>query len=315
MRDCVLVAVLGQSARLLARAVLPALLLVACATSAPLPERPDIPFGQGRLWQVDKPGLPSSYLFGTRHDSDKRVLELPEAVEMAFAKATIAAFEVTGDDDPSPEQRAAFLQLPKDRRLVDVVGAETYRALRGVLSTQHLSVSVFDRVQPWVVWSSIASREISIGRHEPSGLEVLDDVLEQRARDAGKEVIGLETIAEQLQVFGGIPLEDQASMLRSAIAVYYDPRFPVDRVETYLDGDLALSHALWQLTLEPMDPAVAQRFDERLITGRNRIMVARVLPLMERGSTFVAVGAGHMASEEGMLRLLEREGFTVTRLR
>ena len=315
MRDYLFAAAaLAWSARLLARAVLPALLLAACGTSPPLPDRPDIPFGEGRLWQVERPGLPTSYLFGTRHDSDKRVLALPQAVETAFAKATIAAFEIVGDDDPTAEQRAAFLQLPAGRSLVDVVGAEIYRELRSVLSTQHLSVSVFDRVQPWVVWSSIASREISIGRHEPSGQPVLDDLLEQRAKEAGKEVIGLETIDEQLQIFGGIPLDDQASMLRSAMAVYYDPRSRVDRIESYLDGDLALSYALWQRMLEPMDPAVAQRFNERLITGRNRIMVERLLPLVARGSTFVAVGAGHMAGEEGMLHLLELEGFTVTRL-
>lgn len=315
MSECLFAALaLSRPVRRLALAALPALALAACATSAPLPDRPDIPFGQGRLWQIERPGLPPSYLFGTRHDSDKRVVELPEAVETAFANATIAAFEIAGDDDPTAEQRAAFLQLPEGRRLVDVVGAETYRDLRGVLSTQHLSISVFDGVQPWVLWSSIASREISISRHEPSGQPVLDDLLEQRAEEAGKEVIGLETIGEQLRVFGAIPLEDQASMLRSAMAVYYDPRSRVDRIASYLSGDLALSHALWQRMLEPMEPAVASRFNERLVTGRNRIMVERLLPLVERGSTFVAVGAGHMAGEEGMLRLLELEGFTVTRL-
>ena len=43
-------------------------------------------------------------------------------------------------------------------------------------------------------------------------------------------------------------------------------------------------------------------------------MVERMLPLMEEGSTFVAVGAAHVSGEEGILRLLEQQGFTITTL-
>ena len=63
-----------------------------------------------------------------------------------------------------------------------------------------------------------------------------------------------------------------------------------------------------------MDPAVAQRFNERLVTGRNRSMTERLVALFARGSTFVAVGAMHLPGEEGILSLLERRGYTVTRL-
>ncbi|MGE5765707.1 MAG: TraB/GumN family protein [Bacteroidota bacterium] len=52
-----------------------------------------------------------------------------------------------------------------------------------------------------------------------------------------------------------------------------------------------------------------------MLNDRNRLMVERMMPLMQRGSTFVGVGAGHLAGEEGILRLLEQRGYTVTRLR
>jgi uncharacterized protein YbaP (TraB family) len=43
-------------------------------------------------------------------------------------------------------------------------------------------------------------------------------------------------------------------------------------------------------------------------------MTEALLPVFARGSTFVAVGALHMPGEEGILSLLERRGYTVTRL-
>jgi uncharacterized protein YbaP (TraB family) len=89
----------------------------------------------------------------------------------------------------------------------------------------------------------------------------------------------------------------------------------VPRVQIYLDGDLGLARALWEESLAWLEPEAARVLDDRLIHDRNRILVERALPLMQRGSTFVAVGAAHMAGDRGMLRLLEQRGFTVTLLR
>jgi uncharacterized protein YbaP (TraB family) len=51
-----------------------ALLVAACAKPVPLPEAADVPYGRGRLWQVERPGEPPSQVFGTIHVNDPRVL-------------------------------------------------------------------------------------------------------------------------------------------------------------------------------------------------------------------------------------------------
>jgi hypothetical protein len=43
-------------------------------------------------------------------------------------------------------------------------------------------------------------------------------------------------------------------------------------------------------------------------------MVERLRPRLAEGGAFVAVGALHLPGEEGILRLLERQGYRVTRL-
>jgi len=293
------------------------LLLAACATPKPLPlpERPDIPFGEGRIWQLDFPGQEPSYLFGTIHVSDPRVMKLPEEAETAFSKAEIAAFEVEIERDQMDlTERPEYYLLPEGETLMGQIGFWSYNRLKHLPTFYYFTLRDFDRLQPWVIWFVIADKDVTIGLREDPNKPVLDDWLQQRALDEGKEVIALETAEQQLQIFGGMPMDDQVSMLVSAIDEYYRPGTEVDRLRLYLDGDLAMRYALWQRFLGHMDPGVAQRFHARIGSDRNRFMAERLLPIFARGSTFVAVGAMHLPGDDGLLRLLELQGFTITRL-
>ena len=142
----------------------------------------------------------------------------------------------------------------------------------------------------------------------------LDHWLEERARETGKAVTGLETLDEQLDVFNGMPLEDQAALLKDRLDDYDNSYSYYTTRQLYLDGDTAMSYSIWQRTLGRLEPGLAARYAERFLNRRNVIMVERMQPLLRDGSTFVSVGALHLPGEEGVLALLEREGYTVTRL-
>jgi len=300
----------------LAAAVLPAV-LAGCTPPdpLPLPERPEIPFGQGRLWQVEGEGLAPSYVFATMHVADRRVLDLPEAVETAFGTAEIAAFELV--EDPKAVEAlyvADRLKLTGDEDLEDLIGSWSFGILSWHLKQRQLVPNI--DVKPWVMWSYLGGE----GGYYFDDLdwlpdrEVLDDWLEGRAVEDGKEVIGLETAEEHFDVYDKMPLEDQANLLKATLERYSKRKPSAPQVTYYVEGDLAMLYALWQDYLSWLEPASAEVLNDRLIDARNRVMVDRALPLMERAPTFVAVGALHLPGEQGVLRLLERQGFTVTRL-
>ncbi|WP_340116827.1 TraB/GumN family protein [Pelagibius sp. 7325] len=291
-----------------------ALLTAACSAPLPMPPPMDIPHGHGRLWQVDHPGAPPSYIFGTMHVTDPRVYALPQAVETAFTEADIAIFEVDYRRPMSLEKRRQYIELPKGQSLEDVIGSSTYRDLRRLIFRHRLPLYNYFREQPWVSWVALSGREISIGQTESPEKPILDDWLIVRARKANREVDFLETAQEQWQSFAGIPMDDQVAMLRSAIETYYDGRLRVDRVAVYVEGNLALSYALWEHSLSHLGPVLARQYTDRLLNERNHRMVERMLPYFERHSAFVAVGALHLPGEEGVLRLLEQRGYTLTRL-
>src|SRR3546814_9044049 len=61
------------------------------------------------------------------------------------------------------------------------------------------------------------------------------------------------------------------------------------------------------------EPA-ARAYKKAFLDDRNHRMVERLVPLLERGKAFVAVGAAHLPGEEGMLHLLEQQGYRITRV-
>ncbi len=138
--------------------------------------------------------------------------------------------------------------------------------------------------------------------------------LEDRALAAKKKVVGLQSDREHFDVYYTMPLDEQADMLRERLDRYNDSSDRVPIARFYLDGDLARLHALWHEYLSWLRPATAQTLDDNMVNKRNRVMVDRMLPLMRDRQSFIAVGALHLTGEEGVLRILEQRGFTVTRL-
>ena len=312
-------AAVKRRAALIAIAALPALLLAACAKpeAPPLPPRPDIPFGQGRIWQVEGEGIERSYVFGTLHVSDPRVLNVPFAVEEAFTRSQIAAFEAVLAPGETEERFGEDrIKLPAGTTTRSLIGARAWGQLTSLVQGRGYWKPYNDR-KPWVFWDLMGGAWGTFygnDRERNPGQPILDDWLEQRAREAGKEVVGLETAEENFAVYDGMPMDIQVALLQTALDHYHEHTFGVPRVQFYLDGDLAMSRALWEERLSWLDPEAARVLDDRLLNDRNRIMVERMLPLMQKGSTFVGVGAAHLPGEAGVLRLLERRGFTVTRL-
>jgi uncharacterized protein YbaP (TraB family) len=79
-----------------------ALILARAAIAAP-------PFSQGLLFRLDRPATAPSYIFGTLHSNDPRVLALPEPVRTAFRWALAHRTEVEAD-----QERAIVAWLARD---------------------------------------------------------------------------------------------------------------------------------------------------------------------------------------------------------
>lgn len=275
--------------------------------------------GQGRMWRVEAPDAAPSHVFGTMHSSDPRVLDLPAPIRMAFRNSRAVALELDfggGRERALEMTRAMFeaMVLTDGRTLDQIVGPDLFADTLAALRPYGLTAEVLRRLRPWAVYEVLVNPSGVVGGRE-DGEAFLDLFLAQEAEDQGKALYGLETVDEQLAVFGDMPEADQVALLESAIAYAGEREMGLETLtRLYLAGDLA---GIFRLSVEParrLGPDFAANSIIRLIDDRNRVMVARMQNLLARGGAFVAVGAAHLPGDTGVLHLLEREGYQVTKV-
>ena len=286
---------------------------LALAAIVPTSAQGDQINGQGLLWRVDGAHEQPSYVLGTMHVSDERIVDLPAPVRDVLENAGSLTLELVMS--PEVMAQAAQASLLRDgQRLEDIIGPDLFRELVGVGQQYGLPALVLQQIQPWAAAVAISLPPEELAR-TLSGAPVMEQVLEAEARAAGIPVHALETVEEQMAVLGALDEPNQIAMVRQAI----EANDEIDNVyETmvsfYLDGDIAglLSWNLDQMTGD--DRALTEAFLEVAVYARNRIMADRIPTRLEEGNALIAVGALHLPGDRGVLRLLESQGYTVSRV-
>jgi uncharacterized protein YbaP (TraB family) len=264
------------------------------------------PFGQGLLFRIERPGLPPSHVFGTMHSDDERVVQLPGPVRQVFEASEAVVLEMEMGEAATLTALSSMVYAD-GRELRSVIGDALYRQTAEAMVARGVPEVAIRHYKPWAVM-------VMLSMPPPTTGQFLDMLLYQWAMTQGKRVHGLESAQEQVAVFDGFSEVEQIQMLQDALKD--QPRLPEmfrELVGFYLARDLA---ALLALNTQhgPEDVALAQRVQVRLVERRNRLMVERMLPLLEEGRAFVAVGALHLPGEDGILALLVRQGCRVERV-
>lgn len=275
--------------------------------------------GQAMLWRIEKEGVEASHLFGTMHMSDPRVLALPAKVEAAVDAASTVVIETTDVLDQS-KMMAAMLANPDlmmftdDTTLTGLLSDEDRAVVEAALAERGIPLASVQKMKPWMVAAMVALPACELAR-KAAGEPVLDMMLAARASEAGKELGGLETIADQLGAMASLPMELHVQGLVDTLKL--GPMID-DVIETmvvlYLDGEPGMFWPFFKAALPADDGSVAgfAAFEQVMVTARNKTMAERAAPFLDRGGAFIAVGALHLPGWEGLVSLLEDAGYRVS---
>lgn len=264
-------------------------------------------YSHGLLWQVESAGGEPSFVFGTIHVDDPRVVTLPPPVEEAFSRSHDYVMELVPDlSSIGALGQAMIYQDGGD--LESDIGSDLYQRTVQALAGIGVPAPAVRRMKPWAAL-------LTLSMPQTTGGQILDLDLYTRAVTTGKAVHGLESVAEQVAVFADLPLQDQATLLRETLdALETVQSVNAQLVQVYLDRDLKAMLDINEESLAGGDPDISDSVNRRLIVDRNRRMMARMAPMLDQGGAFIAIGALHLPGEYGILRLLSDRGYTVRKV-
>lgn len=262
----------------------------------------------GLLWRINRSGLTPSYLLGTIHSADPRVLNLKPAVQQALDRSDQFIMEMQMGADALLSMGVSMM-LTDGSTLESLIGRDLYQQVLKAMADHGFPEMMIGNLKPWAVMALLSMPK-------SSGEQVLDMVLFQQAKSAGKPTAGLETAQEQLAVFEGLSMPDQIALLKMTLAQLPElPRMFERLIQAYAADDLQRIASLAAEYNMHAEAGAGQRFMAQLNDSRNRRMAERMDSYLQQGNSFVAVGALHLTGGAGLIRLLRERGYSVAPVR
>lgn len=282
--------------------------MVSYATDASAVDKGRILHPKGLLWKIEKPGQPPSHLFGTMHVGDPRVVKLAPEVEHAFRNADRFAMEMLLTLAAKGKIIGGSF-FNDGRTLRSVMQADNYKKLLSLLNRQlQLSEYMVINMRPWAILVMLMMPQPG----EAGEASALDLILYKRAAARKIPLLGLESAEEQLAVFERMGIDDQVWMLNRSVKEFSalsDQQ--AQMLNAYVDRDLGRLMTLQNDSMYD-DSDIDDRFMYELMDKRNVRMVVRMQDFLRQGNAFIAIGALHLPGKNGVLHLLERQGYSVS---
>lgn len=254
------------------------------------------------LWKVTGNGLEKpSYVFGTIHLICADKYEMSDAVIKAVESADKIALELDMDD---PAMNAKIQQLslnPGMKNIQEHIPADKIELVDNYLKSKYgQGIAQLGILKPFVLSSMVLMGNMKCETRQ------FETEFVKLAAQQEKELIGLETIEYQISLFDDVSMEQQVEAL-------------VESIETPESGNKmmeALMTAYQEKDLKKLGKIMEENeefegFNDKFLIQRNKNWIPIMKELSQKESVFYAVGAGHLTSEEGVIALLRKEGFTV----
>lgn len=279
-------------------------MLMSCKAQPGLAPLPSNANEHSLLWEVSGNGLEKpTYLYGTFHLMCRKDIWISDALKQAVQRADEVYFELDMDD-PATLLGGMFLMKMKDgKKLQDVLTTSEYDRLNHFFTDSlKMPLKLFETTKPFFLMAMLYPKLSSC--NATSGVE---EAILQLAKSNKKEIKGLETMEFQASVFDSVPYSKQARELMQTIdsmgkyRAYFDTMVQVYR-----------SQNLNQMQEEFSKPEFGMADEQNLLLDdRNKNWVSQLSKWMPQRSLLVAVGAGHLVGEQGLIQLLRKAGYNL----
>lgn len=273
----------------------------------------------GFLWKVEN-GDTTVYLQGTIHIGKEDFFPMNEKIEAAYMESDIIVPEVDLNNVSIAETQEITQDLGMYDDGTDVsdhISSDLYADLEETLGELDLPLQIVKDFQPWLLANTIQQ----LMGEKIGYIDGVDEYFLNRAEDDEKEVIGLETVEDQLSIFADLSPEMQEAQLEEALMDIDQYEDQMDELlSLYMEGnvDELLDYLLMDEGMEETDDEDVsdeeKAFMEALNDDRNMGMADQIADFLEEDSNatyFVIVGTLHLTQEPHVRSILEKEGYDI----
>ncbi len=262
-----------------------------------------VPTENSLLWEIKTPGIEKpSFLFGTIHLICPVDFSLRDSVKATLARSEQVALEVDMDDPAMMSTMMKSMNMKEGNTLRNLVSATDYtRLAKFYQDSVGVSIAMLEKAKPFVLMGPLFN---SILACQPQSYEM---TLVELATKQKVEVIGIETLEEQMAIFDTIPYKDQVKTLLSMIDSLPQARGEFKQlVSLYKSENINELYKITEKSSFGMDGN-----QEIMLFDRNRKWITRIEKIINQKPTFFAVGAAHLGGEKGVIALLRQAGYQI----
>ncbi|WP_105258095.1 TraB/GumN family protein [Pseudoalteromonas sp. T1lg88] len=264
------------------------------------------------LWQVEKQGK-TSYLFGTVHVGDTSMKGLPKKIEKAISNsdAVVVEVDLTALSAVQIQQRSMpFLMLQNGRTLDSELSPQSYQKLDQYFGEKNINIKMFSSLKPWAVLLTMMQIELqNAGYSDEFGI---DKQVLASAKQKNKAIIELESLEQQLEMF--TVLEEHSDLMVADTfrqLNQFDESF-LRLINGWKKGETSVLTEAYEQSFD--DSEYGQLNEHVLLIERNHKWIKQLEKTLQKQSLFIAVGALHLGEENGLIKLLQAQGFKVSRI-
>ena len=258
---------------------------------------------KGLLWKITSPKFEKpSYLYGTIHITCDA--SLAEATKKALSETEKLFLELDMDDPALQMTMMQHMRMSGGKTLKSLLSEGDFKLLDDYMKRNlGMSAVLVNTVKPFMISAMFYPKMIECP------MQSVEQELMKLSAQSQKEILGLETVTDQLAIFDAIPYEVQLEELIKSVKNDFvnDKAETAKLYESYATQDVEL---MYKLATESQNKLTSE-YDDVLLDKRNKSWIPVIETQLQKQPSFFAVGAAHLGGPNGVINLLRKAGYAV----
>jgi uncharacterized protein YbaP (TraB family) len=271
--------------------------------SAPVAARP-------ALWMI-RQAHSTIYLFGTVHLLPNDIAWRYPALDHALADSRTLYIELTDDNQANMAALVLRYGLDPAHPLSSLLDASQRQRLQHAVEQASVpgGMQALNMMRPWLAALTLTTAPLLKAGLDPQ--QGVDRQLQTQMLAAGKPVLGLETAEQQIHFLADMSDTMQLAFLQATLKdVGKDSRELTELIDAWKAGDTGRIAQIEDEDLRQQAPALYRR----LLVRRNQAWAVTIAAMLKQpGTTFIAVGAAHLAGPDSVQAQLHKLGIETIR--